>query len=202
MKTKRRLGGSVPGAIIVLACVAFLPACAAPARPELMTAVVADSGSHAMVANSPLRQQVWLASVTGGEPTNPIWTSEVGNSEFREALRRSLDGAGFAASDDGGRFSLHADLIRVDQPLIGFSITVTSTAGYRLVDDTTNETVFSETIIAPYTAGVGDAFLGVERLRIANEGSIRQNIAQFIQKLIERFDTIPQDNRVPEETTS
>ena len=35
----------------------------------------------------------------------------------------------------------------------------------------------------PYTAAAGAAFRGGERLRLANEGSIRENIKEFLKRL-------------------
>ena len=36
---------------------------------------------------------------------------------------------------------------------------------------------------APHTAAFDEAFLGAERLRIANEGSVKSNIGKLIQRL-------------------
>lgn len=44
--------------------------------------------------------------------------------------------------------------------------------------------VFDEVLTTPYTAKVGDSFLAVERMRLANEGAIRSSIAAFIGKLM------------------
>lgn len=43
-----------------------------------------------------------------------------------------------------------------------------------LKDTQSGNTVLDETIVAGYTATVGDAFPGVERLRFANEGSAKK----------------------------
>ena len=40
-----------------------------------------------------------------------------------------------------------------------------------------------ETIDSPCTATMKDAFVGVERLRMANEGAIRTSIQSFFDKL-------------------
>ena len=37
---------------------------------------------------------------------------------------------------------------------------------------------------ALYTATIGDAVYGATRLKLANEGSIRKNIKQFVEKLL------------------
>jgi hypothetical protein len=45
--------------------------------------------------------------------------------------------------------------------------------------------LFDETIIAPYTATIGDAFVAIKRLRLANEGSGRKNVEGLMNKLSE-----------------
>ena len=43
--------------------------------------------------------------------------------------------------------------------------------------------VFDQVVDVPYTANFSDAFYGVERLRLANEGAIRVNIGAFLQRI-------------------
>jgi len=42
--------------------------------------------------------------------------------------------------------------------------------------------VFQKTIKSPYTATVSDAFVRVERLKLANEGSAKENIYKFLKE--------------------
>jgi hypothetical protein len=51
---------------------------------------------------------------------------------------------------------------------------------YKLVDAQSGATVWSKVIDSQYTASPGDAFAGVKRLRLANEGAARDNIQQAI----------------------
>ena len=67
-------------------------------------------------------------------------------------------------------------MISLERPLVGFSLDVESQVKYHVTSKTEN----THTITALGTASVGDAFLGVERLRIANERAIQNNIKQFI----------------------
>ncbi len=43
--------------------------------------------------------------------------------------------------------------------------------------------ILKETIIASYTAGFSDSVVAVKRLRLANEGSARENIHEFLKAL-------------------
>jgi hypothetical protein len=58
--------------------------------------------------------------------------------------------------------------------MIGFDLTVHSQVQYKLVDTAGGKAVFDRDIDADFTAGVGDVFIAVERLRLANEGSIKR----------------------------
>ena len=82
------------------------------------------------------------------------------------------------------RFRLEANMINLQQPMIGVDMTVTSKIRYRLTRVADNTVVFEREITAPFTAAFSSSFYGVERLRLANEGSIRENISQFIAALI------------------
>jgi len=139
-------------------------------------------------AVSRLRAAININSVLGGQNTNPLWTSEVGNAEFQEALRQSLAAHGMLA-EEGGQYSLDAQLVEVDQPFVGFSMTVTTTVNYTLTEIATNRVVFQEVVMASPRTAASEAFLGVERLRIANENSIRENISMFIEMLRRSMDS-------------
>ena len=158
--------------------------CATPARVEQMT-IPSEEVVH-YDGDTPLENDVTVESVTGGQDTNPLWTSEIGNDEFRQALEQSLAAANLLSPEENNaHYKLSAIMLSVNQPVIGVSMTVTTTIQYVLIDITSNKELLIETIVAPYTAKFSDALLGVERLKLANEGSARANITQLIQKLYE-----------------
>ena len=170
-------------ALIVGFVLLALTGCAAPARVSQMVAY-APEPSDAQTA-SQWNRSMALITVTGGESTNPMWTSEVGNAEFHEALRQSLHANGLLASEgQPAKYGLNAELIEVSQPLFGFDLTVTSNVHYVVTDTASSAVAFDEIITASHTATVGDAFVAVERLRLANEGSVKENIRMFIDNLI------------------
>ena len=132
-----------------------------------------------------MKNAIALKEVTGGEETNPMWTSEVGSQEFKKALEESLRRTQLLTLPNTvGKYNLSVNLEKVDQPMFGFSFTVTSTTNYLLRNNETNDITFDQKISAPYTATFGDAAYGPTRLKLANEGSIRENIRQFIEKLL------------------
>jgi hypothetical protein len=56
-----------------------------------------------------------------------------------------------------GQYQLIAHLKALDQPLIGASLTVTSTVQYTLVERSSGKDVLSRSIVAPYTAAWNSA---------------------------------------------
>jgi hypothetical protein len=171
-----------PVALIVMA--GLVAGCATPARIEQMK-VDAPLAARVAASNSALKEKVALKDVTGGRETNPMWVSSVGSAEFERALEQSLQEVGLLALNrQASPFHLTAHLLKLDQPLMGASMTVTATVQYSLVERTTGKEVFSRTLSTPYTAAWNASFLGAERLKLANEGAIRENIKQLIETLI------------------
>lgn len=168
--------------LIILGFIILLSGCATPARVDQM--VVSGTPSQ-RIAQTPLHNNVAIRDVTGGQETNPMWKSNVGSSEFSQALEESLRSVGLlAANRQTGSHTLTVHLQNVDQPFIGLDMTVTATVNYIVAERATNKEVFNKTVAIPYTAKFGDALLGMERLKLANEGAIRINITQLIEELL------------------
>ena len=170
--------------VIFLIVVALISGCASPARIDSMVATDVDvPKSHPVPAA--LHNNIRVSSVLGGEETNPLWTSEIGNGEFRQALESSLENAGLLhVLRTGGRYELHATLTEVSQPMFGLDLTVKTRVHYRLVDVDSRKPLLDEEISESYTAKFSDHLMAFERLRLANEGSARKNISTLISKII------------------
>lgn len=170
-------------ALLVVAALAFLAGCATPARVEQMTAPPPTAAAGPIP--EAFRQNIAIKDVTGGQETNPLWTSQVNSAEFERALEASLRAANLLQTNrQSGRFQLIAQLGKLDQPFVGISMTVTASVMYILVERATGKTFWEKTITTPYTASFGDALYGVERLKLANEGAVRTNIAELITELL------------------
>lgn len=170
--------------IIVSVMVTFLGGCASPARIDQMTVPAQVFATQAPISTQ-LTKNIFIVDVQGGEATNPMWTSEIGNSEFKIALENSLRSAKLLSTlINKADYKLEAKLISVNQPMFGLDFTVHATVLYSLVDNKTGETVYEETIMESHTATMNDAFMGVERLKLANEGAARNNIKELISRLM------------------
>lgn len=164
---------------IVLLAATMLAGCASPARIDQMTASRTTFGTASI--DPKLKSEISVREVTGGRETSPMWTSQVGSAEFRRALENSLQAHGLLGVS--GRYQLTADLVRLDQPIMGFDMSVTATVRYFLVDRVNRQELFSKTLPTTFTASVSDAFVGTERLRMANEGAVRKNIEALINDI-------------------
>ena len=158
-------------------CIVLLHGCASGAKFENM----AYTKTSSLKYDEELKNDIELSKVAGGDKTNPLWTSEISSGSFQNAIRQSLSNEGLLS--ENGRFQLEVILTEVDQPLFGLDLEVTTRVSYRLRDTATNNLVLDELIITSYAATMGDAFFAVKRLRLANEGSARNNIEAFLRKL-------------------
>ncbi|HUX79348.1 MAG TPA: hypothetical protein VMW10_06360 [Alphaproteobacteria bacterium] len=159
-----------------------LVGCATPAKVSNMTAHV----DHSLQAAppSPYFNNISILPVTGGSETHPLWTSQVASEDFQSALESTLSSAKLLGSPEDAQYQLAATILALDQPLIGFNMTVDMTVDYLLKDKRTGKIVFGEKINSSYTGTMGDAFVGTTRLRITNEGAVRQNFDLFLKKLL------------------
>lgn len=172
------------GLIAAFITVGLLSGCASPARSDRMT-VSSDFGQVAKIpADNALRGNVGVASVTGGGDTNPMWRSKVSSDAFQRALEDSLRNAMLLnPAISSSRYQLTADLINLSQPLAGASLEVSSSVRYSLVERASRKEIYSRVIQTAHTAKWNDAFNFNDRLNIANEGAIRNNIQLVIDDL-------------------
>jgi len=168
--------------LIVTLAVTILVGCATPASQQAMSVSMQDIPAN---SNAKLKGQVLVGNVTGGKETNPMWTSQVDTQGFRGALDKSIAMAGYRAADASqAKYSVDANLKDLNQPLFGFSFDVVSTVLYTVTGEGQKRQI---PVTATGTATTSDAFVGMERLRIANERSIKENIKLFLQKLSEQI---------------
>ena len=138
----------------------------------------------AFPAGSPFRNAVALETVGGGEETNPALVSKVDNAALADAVRRALKMSGLLGnSPDHAPWRLKVFLVELKYPGTGFTTTVDSFVRYTLIRAADKATAFDDIVTASFTATVGDVYVGIERLKVANEGAIRANIQAFLTRL-------------------
>lgn len=153
-----------------------LAACAS--RPEAMTAS-APAEARSLVHSSPLFQSTSVGKVSIAKEKGASWEFTTVDL-YRQALEQSLEAAGLLAKGKPATYVVDVQLIDTDQPIVGIDMSVTSTIDYNVHPALSDSPVFKERIVAPFTTKFSEAFVGAERARLANEGSIRANIEKFL----------------------
>jgi hypothetical protein len=130
-------------------------------------------------------REVRLGTVAGGTETDPLWTPEVGTTQFREALRLSLHQHGYLARPESAqpRYRISAQIIEVRHPMSGFTMTSDASVLYRVEDADSGSLVFEDLISSSGTATVNDAFDGVSRVKMAQERAVQENISSLLKSL-------------------
>ncbi len=170
--------------LAVLMLSALTAACAPAARTDLMT--TSNLIPAYVDANPSLRNSVYVLDVIGGKDS--VWVSQVGNSDFRNALENSLQSnLLLAAIPADAPYAITAELLDLEQPLVGLNLTVTSSVSYQVTEKGGSEMFMNEEVVTPFTASFGSSLMASERLRLANEGAIRANISEFVKRFVDRW---------------
>lgn len=151
--------------------------CATPARPGNMTPTEAPATHHS--------DRDVSVVVSGGSATSSTHASQIASEDFARALSDALDKAGVFSkvSPAGGYYKLSAYIGKVDQPIMGFSMTVTVEVSYTLINTSSGQPVWTKNVTSVHTTATSESFLGSERLRLATEGAAKDNIQQAIAAL-------------------
>ena len=152
------------------------PCLAACATQQAMTV---DS-SVAVNANPKYRNAIAVRSVTGGRMMNALTVMGVENEPLKAALESSLDANGYLAKSGTPKFQVDAEIVNLDQPLIGLDLDVTADVTYKVSGPGVAATY---PIKATARATFSDSPIAVDRMRIANERAMQQNIKQFLLAL-------------------
>jgi len=157
----------------------MLTDCSRPARPDVMAPML--NGNSTV---SPDYRHLAVGKVKGGRATGRI-DAQVSNEAFSNALQQTLHSAGILAGDSStATVTIDVQILQVRQPSLPFSpATVTSRVEYRLVSRVMGATLTEFVIESRGRAGLTDAFIGMNRLRLANEAAIRLNLSCFVRLL-------------------
>ncbi|MDX2103444.1 MAG: hypothetical protein SF002_13005 [Alphaproteobacteria bacterium] len=169
--------------LMALCVLGLMTACAQPAREAgMVIGPVAESARLATTVPA-LSSAVAVGQISGGSATNPMGMSQVDDATIRGALRASMTVHGILSNDPNARYQIAGHLNELQQPFFGVDVTVTSNILWTLLDRISGAVVFREQVVTPYTARFSDAFVGVERLRLANEGAIKANLTKLFERL-------------------
>lgn len=99
---------------------------AEPCNPQEMTV-----SHYAFRSEELISDGLSLGEVVGGKTTNPFLTPNVGNAEFKRALKQSLISGSVYFSTDG-KYNLSASIEEESAPLLGMTFRVTESVRYCL----------------------------------------------------------------------
>ncbi len=166
--------------LILIGAVMALTGCASPANREAM--------QSAPIASAHKSNHTVVVKTSGGGETGAMDSSNIADADLKTAIESSITQSGVFAhviQGTGADYDLSVTIIRLSKPLMGFSMTVTMEAAWSLVKSADKSVVLRKPVTSTFTAGMGDAFAGVTRLRMAVEGAARENIAQGLNAISE-----------------
>lgn len=172
-----RKSGLVISILLGALLVAFLGGCAAKAARMV-------PASFEVAKKIP--GSVKIDESIGGHETNPLWTSQISNTAFVEALTNSMIKANLFDSvlkEGDADYILNVAILSYDQPWVGLNFDIKMKTKWELTDAKKLVPVWSDTFETTYRAKVTDAMIAAERLQKANEGAARTNIAEGIKRL-------------------
>lgn len=178
LKSRRNL-------LIATGCLAGLAACGTASQSHKMALAPADALQLRGFMPEGLRGQVALADVSGGAETGRWWGSKVSSLALEHALEESLRAVGlWAPSPPAARYRLKAQLLALSQPLVSLDTEVASAVHFSLVEQSGGAVVYQRSVRTVHKAEFSEALLShPERLRLANEGAVRQAIQVMLRDL-------------------
>jgi len=167
--------GIATGLATSVAIVSGLAGCAAPAGPQAMVV-------QSPAATAP-RQHPSSVSVTvlGGAETGALDSSNIGNADLQNAIEASIRESRLfreVLHGRGGLYELAVSVIQLNKPTFGTTFTVELEAGWSLTRGSDRTVLWRKVVKSSGTSTMGEAFVGVTRLRLAVEAAARSNIQQ------------------------
>ena len=160
-------------------CLVLIAGCESAPWVPLVTAMVPPEIHPSPVVS---KKTLLMGEVKGGEKTTLVSGSKIEDSGFRDALLESLRKSSLfinvaVTQDKGSDYRLDAEILSQEMHPPPISPTATLYARYVLTDLHTNGE-WAESIFSKYNGSFelyGD--------RKANEGAVRSNLMQFVEKL-------------------
>jgi hypothetical protein len=168
-----------------LLATALLAGCGTASQSLHMVLAPADVLQMRNFMPDALRGQVALADVSGGSETGLWWGSKVSSLALEHALEETLRDVGlWAMNPPAARYQLKAQMLALSQPLLSLDTTVATAVHYSLIELASGTVLYQRSVRTTYTAEFTEAMLSQpERLRLANEGAIRQTIHVMLRDL-------------------
>ncbi|HZP75183.1 MAG TPA: hypothetical protein VFB45_03480 [Pseudolabrys sp.] len=159
--------------ILAMLLAAGLAACATQG------AMTVDSGGTGS-ASPKYRNAIAVRTVSGGQAMNIMTVPGVPNEPFKAALESSLAAKGYLAGPGAAKYYIDAEIKDLEQPVIGLDYDVTASVTYKVSGAGPAATY---PISTKGSASFSDSPIGADRIRIANERAMQENIRAFLLAL-------------------
>jgi hypothetical protein len=159
--------------MLALALASMVAACATQQAMTVSTDTIGNPSPK-------YRNAVVVRSVTGGAAMNLLTMPGVTNEPLKAALEDSLRVNGYLAAGTP-KFYVDAEINNLQQPFIGLDLDVTADVTYKVSGVASVGTTYP--IKSTGRATFSDSLVGADRLRIANERAMQENIKQFLLAL-------------------
>src|ERR1700733_10239556 len=101
--------------VLIIVTAFELSGCASNASVNQM---VYESKANEKPQKLALVNNISVSEVTGGRETNPLWTSQINDENFKKALEESLQKANLYHVVNGEKYQLKANLLKLEQPFL------------------------------------------------------------------------------------
>lgn len=169
---------------LVLAGAVVLPLAACQAPVHMFNMIVPAEAPIESSAGKELSVEV--GSVEGGKSSGLLNDIRISDLDLREAIINSLAVRG-ALARGSPDFRIDAEVVRgstgMQEILMGLNVTTTVDMRWLVTDPASGDRVFSGTLTSAGTASSSEYFNPTERIQVATERAIQENIRKLIATL-------------------
>jgi hypothetical protein len=105
------------------------------------------------------------------------------NADIKTAIEIALTNAQLFVGDERN-YRINVSVLSIKNPIMGLDLKSELRIKWQLIDLTQDKLVWEDFLSNDFTATVGDSFVAVTRMRMSNEGVIRENIQMAIDEMI------------------
>lgn len=170
------------GALLLLAAGSIMLAtgCSSPANRAAMTPQNMVVAKH--------HPQTLLVRTSGGAETGAMDSANVADADLKAAIEDAVTQSKLfkgIVQGSGGDYELSVSVTSLSKPLFGATFTVEMETAWSLQRTSDRSIVMRKSIQSTGTASMGDAFVGVTRLRMAVENATRDGISRGLKEIAE-----------------
>ena len=106
----------------------------------------------------------------------------VPNAAFKQAIESTLAESGLFVGEQTA-YRLNVSVLSIKNPAFGLNLKSELRVKWVLYDLQKKAEIFNEIFANEYTATVGDHFVAAQRLKIANDNAVKDNIKMALEKI-------------------